>query len=223
MRKQTFETRIEDRLKAQGLTADQVEKHGNLVSIKVKTNRQKMPTKQFAWRLLEALPGSEVYDFLPEVTGIDQEQYMIVRLSVRESAVVETKKPHTQPMEVCPMMTIDFDQHEGPLVLGPDSSHILAVEEPAEPAKKAKGTRPAKAKVEPAGSFAAQGKQPEIGAVAWVLIERKGGGLKQARCQVLDANAEEAVVLVTKTNATGSVALASLFDHVPHLAGDTWQ
>lgn len=223
MRKQTFETRIEDRLKAQGLTADQVEKHGNLVSIKVKTNRQKLPAKQFAWRLLEALPGSEVYDIIPEVIGIDQEQYMIVRLSVSEPAVVETKKPHTQPMEAQPMMTIDFDQHEGPLVLGPDSSHILATDEPAEPAKKAKGTRPVKAKVEPTGSFSAQGKQPESGAVAWVLVERKGGGLKQARCQVLDANAEEAVVLVTKTNATVSVALTSLFDHVPHLAGDTWQ
>ena len=223
MRKQTFENRIEDRLKAQGLAADQVEKFGNLVSIKVKANRQQLPAKQFAWRLLEALPGSEVYDIIPEVTGIDQEQYMIVRLSVSEPAVVEPKKPHTQPMEAQPMMTIDFDQHEGPLVLGPDSSHILATDEPVEPAKKAKGVRPTKAKAEPAGSFAAQGKQPEAGTVAWVLIEKKGGGLKQARCQVLDANETEATVLVTKTNATVDTLLTSLFDHVPHLVGDTWQ
>ena len=121
------------------------------------------------------------------------------------------------------MMTIDFDQHDGPMVLGPDSSHILATDEPAEPAKKAKGVRPAKAKADPTGSFADQGKKPEVGAVAWVLVKKKGGGLKQARCQVLDANETEAVVLVTKTNATVSVVLSSLFDHVPHLTGDTWQ
>lgn len=66
------------------------------------------------------------------------------------------------------------------------------------------------------------GAIPEPGMLAWVVIEKKGGGRKQAKCLIEVVEAEQVTVIITKTGQQVRRPVAELFDHVPHLVDGVW-
>lgn len=67
------------------------------------------------------------------------------------------------------------------------------------------------------------GANPEPGMMAWVVIEKKGGGgRKQAKCLIEAVEAEQVTAIITKTGQQVRRPVAELFDHVPHLVDGVW-
>ncbi len=193
-----FQAKVRQRLTEAGLQFDKIDSYGQLVSAKLAVENVAQKPKLYAFQILEAIPGSEIFDIFEARDTSDGRQYLVIRftpgdLSQPYRAPFGFRTPEAAPARV---------NRPQP------AAKPAPVETPAKPAVKA----------EPAPQWLT------VEAIAWTLISKKGSDqLKQARCQVLAVKGSQVEVKITKTGQQLRVPVSRLFDHVPHFSGREWQ
>lgn len=196
-----FQNRVAQRLSEAGLQFDKIDSYGNMVSAKLRPENVTQPAKLIAFRILDAIRGSRIYDYF-EVRDIeDGRNYLVIRFTPGN-----LNRPHRSPKPVRP----------------PEPAALLK----PKPAPKPVPVKPTPVQVGPVtrNSYADLGSRPTIESIAWILISKKHSDqLKQARCRVLEINDSQVKVEVTKTGQQLHVPVNKLFDHVPRQNGPVWQ
>lgn len=200
----TFQAKVRQRLTEAGLHFDQIDSYGQLVSAKLAVENVAQKPKLYAFQILDAIPGSEIFDIFEARAASDGRQYLIIRFTPGDLS-----QPYRAPFGFrTPAATATADRPQP--AAQPALAKPLVKAEPA-PVKPVTKTEPAP-------------QWPVVEAIAWTLITKKGSDqLKQARCQVLAVKGNQVEVKITKTGQQLRVPVSRLFDHVPHFSGREWQ
>jgi len=199
-----FQTKVQQRLTEAGLQFDKIDSYGPLVSAKLAIERVVQQPKIYAFRILEAIQGSQIHDFFEASDAEDGRQYLVIRFTPGDLSQ-PCRRP--EPIVVkAATRPVTVEAKPEPVKVEPAPIEV--------PVKAA----PVPIKAEP------EEQRPAVETIAWTLITKKGTDqLKQARCQILAVDGKQAKVKITKTGQQLQVPVSKLFNHVPRLTGSQWQ